>query len=133
MQEAVMNDNARGARLDEAGIMEVLRVGDEMEPAGIQGILATARKLKGRNDTKAAEVAATENEELLDALFRTAEWLKGAIRDRGPVLFAPIFHFTTRRNECLFRAVRSSIKKVARRVSERMLEQVKSGRRDVFC
>lgn len=146
-----MNDNTRVTKLDEAGIMAVLRVGGETGPGGIPGILAKARALKGRNGAKAAQVAVMANEEPLAALFWTPTWLKNEIR-RGAVLFAPLFHSNTRRNECLFRAFRSSNKKAARvrsikeialelgdmspnarRVSERMLEHVKSGRRDVFC
>ncbi len=76
--------------------------------AEVEQILAQARQLQGIGFAETERLLLVENEDLLQQIFATANFIKNEIYGRRLVLFAPLYVSNLCQNECLYCAFRKS-------------------------
>lgn len=94
--------------IDHNKIYDTLNDGTEPDRAEVDAILARARELKGISHTEAARLLMLEDNDAIDALLTTANYVKNEIYGKRLVLFAPLYVSNLCNNECLYCAFRKS-------------------------
>lgn len=90
----------------------------------VEEILAHAREMKGISFEEMERLLMVENDEHLDAICETANFIKNEIYGKRLVLFAPLYVSNLCKNECLYCAFKKSNKELSRRTLT--MEEVKS-------
>ncbi len=83
--------------------------------AEVEEIMAHARELKGISFEEAARLLVVEDDDLIDLVLQTANYVKNEIYGKRLVLFAPLYVSNLCKNECLYCAFRKSNTFIPRR------------------
>ena len=103
------------AFIDHEKIYEYLKNTSPPDKAEVRDILKHARELKGISFSETERLLLVEDEELLEEIFETANYIKNEIYGKRLVLFAPLYVSNICKNECLYCAFRRSNKLIKRR------------------
>lgn len=83
--------------------------------AEVEEIMTHARELKGISFEEAARLLVVEDNDLIDLVLQTANYVKNEIYGKRLVLFAPLYVSNLCKNECLYCAFRKSNTFIPRR------------------
>lgn len=89
----------------------------------VEEILAHAKEMKGISFEETERLLMVENDEHLEMICDTANYIKNEIYGKRLVLFAPLYVSNLCKNECLYCAFRKSNKEISRRTLT--IEEVK--------
>lgn len=103
------------AFIDHEKISDYLKNPGKPDKKEIMDIAEHARELKGITFEEARKLLITEDPELINIIFETADHIKNEIYGKRLVLFAPLYVSNLCNNECLYCAFRKSNKQIARR------------------
>ena len=109
--------------IDHESIYETLKTSTPPDKAEVLEIIAHARELKGISHTEAVRLLMVDDEELLQLILDTANYVKTEIYGKRLVLFAPLYISNLCNNECLYCAFRKSNTFIPRRTLS--LEEIK--------
>lgn len=112
--------------IDHARIYDYLKNTTPPDKNEVEEILTHARELKGISFEEAERLLMVEDDELIQRLLETANFIKESIYGSRLVLFAPLYVSNMCNNECLYCAFRKSNNQIPRRTLT--MEEV---RRDV--
>lgn len=110
--------------IDHQKIYEYLKNTVPPDRQELEEILARARKLKGIGFQQAQRLLMVEDDEHLDMILKTANFIKETIYGRRLVLFAPLYTSNLCNNECLYCAFRRGNTAIPRNTLT--MEQVKT-------
>ncbi len=100
--------------LDAEAIGAALSQGTGSDPAHVRAILDRAAALEGLSEQDVADLAAIDDDALLEDLFAAARQAKQTIYGRRLVLFAPLYVSNTCVNDCSYCGFRSTNRSLAR-------------------
>ncbi len=109
--------------IDHEKIYEYLANTKPPEKKEVEDILAHARELKGISFEETEKLLLVEDDELLEAIFETANYIKNEIYGKRLVLFAPLYVSNLCNNDCVYCGFRVSNRKIKR--ATLTIEQVK--------
>src|SRR5690554_5896612 len=95
-------------------IWDIIKTHSTTDPARIRNILTKAVEMKGLDLEDVAALTCISEPELLDALFKAANFVKETIYGKRLVLFAPLYISNLCANECLYCAFRATNKAIIR-------------------
>ncbi len=101
--------------IDHAKIYDYLKNTTPPDKKEVDDILAHARKLQGISFDEAERLLMVEDDDLLEAILETANFIKDEIYGRRLVMFAPLYVSNLCNNECLYCAFRKSNTFIPRR------------------
>jgi 2-iminoacetate synthase len=101
--------------IDHEKIFDYLKNTTPPQNQEVETILEHARELKGISFDEAQRLLMVEDDEMLDAILETANFIKEAIYGKRLVLFAPLYTSNLCNNECLYCAFRRSNTSIPRR------------------
>ncbi len=101
--------------INHSKIIEQLANKREPERKEVLDILAKARELKGISPEEAGKLLFVENDETIDLISATAEFVKNEIYGKRVVLFAPLYISNMCSNECEYCAFKKSNTTITRR------------------
>ena len=119
-------------------ISNLLASSKEVDKKEVTDILDKALSIKGLSMKEVATLAAIEDPELLDSLFKTANQVKELIYGKRLVIFAPLYISNLCNNECLYCAFRAKNKAISRRalsyeeITKETEELLKQGQKRVL-
>ncbi len=109
--------------IDHESIYDYLANTKPPEKKEIEEILAHARELKGISFEETEKLLLVEDDEQLETIFETANYIKNEIYGKRLVLFAPLYVSNLCKNDCVYCGFRVSNRKLKR--ATLTLEQVK--------
>lgn len=101
--------------IDHERIYAYLKTGTAPDGQEVDAILDKARGLKGIGFDEAERLLMVEDNDLLESIFETANFIKEEIYGKRLVLFAPLYVSNLCNNECLYCAFRKSNTFIPRR------------------
>lgn len=101
--------------IDERKIINILKTTYEEDKSKIQGILQRAQALQGLNLEEVTILLKTEDREIIDKIFLTAQKIKEKIYGKRLVLFAPLYITNKCINNCLYCGFRKNNKILKRK------------------
>ena len=110
-----MKTDLKTSFIDHERIYDYLKNTSPPEKEEVRDILSHARELKGISFEETERLLLVEDEDILQEIFETANYIKNEIYGKRLVLFAPLYVSNICRNECLYCAFRRSNKEIRRR------------------
>ncbi len=109
--------------IDHEKIESYLRNTASPDKGEVEEILSHAKEMKGISFAETERLLMVEDDELIERLCETANYIKNEIYGKRLVLFAPLYVSNICKNECLYCAFRKSNKEISRRTLT--IEEVK--------
>jgi 2-iminoacetate synthase len=101
--------------IDHERIYEYLKNTTSPDRTEVDAILARARELKGISFEEAERLLMVDDDDMLESILETANYIKTEIYGKRLVLFAPLYVSNLCNNECLYCAFRKSNSFITRR------------------
>ncbi|MDQ1352075.1 MAG: 2-iminoacetate synthase, partial [Acidobacteriota bacterium] len=101
--------------IDHEEINDMLKTTVPPTSTEVEEIMAHARQLKGISFEEAARLLLLEDNDLINQVLETANYVKNEIYGKRLVLFAPLYISNLCNNECLYCAFRKSNAFITRR------------------